>query len=164
MRANLLLLACVVALAGCDRQKSDHTVTIAGSNGTVSMTGNGEHFAVKDANGNQTMEVNANGGGVPSNLPGFVTVYPGAKVQSSVVGNGANSTGGTIVIQSSACIADIIAYYRRRAASAGFSETMNMSTGETTMFTAGSNNKRSIEVVASTSDGATHAQIIWGGN
>lgn len=164
MRAYIVPLVCLVALAGCDRNK-DRTVTVSGSNGTVTMSGNGEHFTVKDEKGNQTVEVNANGGGVPSNLPGFVSVYPGASVQSSVVGNGSSGTGGTIVIKTSASIADVIAFYKQKATANGFSETMNMATGGTTMFTAGSkDNKHTIEVIASTSDGATQAQVIWGGN
>lgn len=166
MRAYLLPLACVLVLAGCDRQKNEHTVTISGSNGaTVTMSGNNEHFTVKDANGNATVDVNSSGGAAPSNLPAYVSVYPGAKVQSSVVGSGTTGTGGSIAIQASASIADVLAFYKKQAASAGFAETMNLQTGGTTMFTAASkDSKKSIQVIASSADGGTHAQITWGGN
>ena len=164
MRAYMLPLACVLVLAGCDRQKSEHTVTVAGSNGTVTMSGDSGHYTVKDANGSQTLEVNASGGGTPSNLPSYVSVYPGATVQSSVIGAGPQGNGGSIAIQTSASIADVVAYYKKQTASAGFSETMNMQSGATTMFSAASkDSKKSIQIIASASDGGTRAQIIWGG-
>ncbi len=164
MRAYLLPLACVLALASCDRNKQEKTVTVTGNGGTMTVSGNGEHFSVKDASGKQTVDINANGV-TPTNLPDYVPVYPGAKVQSSVVGAGDKGNGGSIVIQTNASIADVVAFYKQKAAASGFSETMNMASAGTTMFTAASSDKKkTIEVIASTSDGATHAQIVWGGN
>lgn len=150
MRVYFLSLACLVSLAGCDRNREEQHVTVSG--GSMSVSGNGAHMSFKDASGQQTVEINSNGGAAPANLPSFVTIYPGAKVQSSVTGSSANGNGGTIVIQTSASIPNLIAYYQKKSAAAGFGETMNMATGGTTMFTAGSkDNKRTIEVVASAS-------------
>ena len=166
MRGTISVLACVLAVAGCGRnQDQQHSVTVNGSGGSMTVSGNGEHFTVKDANGRQTVDVNTEGGVTPSNLPEFVPIFPGAKVQSSVVGAGNGGNGGTIVIETNASVGDLIAFYKQKTAASGFSETMNMNSGGTTMFTAGSSDKkRTIEVVASTSGGATHAQIIWSGN
>ncbi len=166
MRAYLLPIVCVVALAGCGRnQDQQHNVTVSGNGGTVSVSGNGEHMTIKDTTGKESVEINSNGGGVPANLPDFVPVYPGAKVTSSVVGNGNNGNGGMIIEQTNASISDVIAFYKQKSAASGFVEAMNMNTGGTTMFTAtSSDKKKSINVVASTSNGSTQAQITWGTN
>ncbi|HEY5047927.1 MAG TPA: hypothetical protein VII49_07920 [Rhizomicrobium sp.] len=163
MRAYLIALACLAMLAGCDRQRQEHTVTIPGNGGTMTVSGNGQNFTVKDANGNQSVTVNS-GGVAAAVLPGFVSVFPGAKIDSSVVGVGAKGNGGTVILETSASPADVIAYYKQKSSAAGFGETMNMATGGTTMFTASSkDSKKTVEVVASTSNGATHAQVIWSG-
>jgi hypothetical protein len=59
----------------------------------------------------------------------------------------------------------VIAFYKRKTAGSGFTETMNMASAGTTMFTTTSGDKKkTVEVIASTSNGATHAQIVWSGN
>ncbi|HEY1614238.1 MAG TPA: hypothetical protein VGF97_11150 [Rhizomicrobium sp.] len=165
MRMRFLHLACLLVLAGCDQNHHDQskdakTVTIEGANGTVTISGNGTHYAVKSSHGSETVEISSNGA-VPS-LPGFVPVYPGAKVVSSVVGAGGNGKGGTFVIEAGAPVDAVIGFYKGKMKSQGFSETMSLQSGASTMFSSGSG-KKSIEVVASASEGGTRAQIVWSG-
>jgi hypothetical protein len=164
MRACLLAFACVVALAGCGRnQDQQHTVVINGNGGSMSVSANGGHMTFKDSSGKASMEINTNGGGAPANLPDFVAVYPGSKVTTSVVGAGNDGNGGMMVVQTNASVADVIAFYKQKASSAGFSETMNMNMGTETMFSSqSSDKKKSLSVVATTSNGATSAQVTWG--
>ena len=165
MRRYLLPLVCVAALTGCGRnQDQQHTVAINGNGGSVTVSGSGEHMTIHDANGKQTVEINSNGGSAPSNMPDFVAVYPGAKITASVAGAG-NGNGGMMVEQTSASIADVVTFYKKKSSDAGFAETMNMTMGGSTMFTATSpDKKKSLSVVASTANGATQAQITWGSN
>jgi hypothetical protein len=167
MRSYILPLVCVLALAGCDRNKDEKTVTVSGANGgTVTVSGNGTHFTATDANGKQSVEINSGGSSAPpANMPDYVPLYPGSKVTASVVGAGDKGNGGMIVIETNASIADVIAFYKTKTAASGFSETMNMNMSGTTMFTVTSGDKKkTVNVVASTSDGKTHAQITWGTN
>jgi hypothetical protein len=166
MRHYLLPLICVAALTGCGRNRDQqHGVTINGNGGSVTVSGSGEHMTIHDASGKQTVEINSNGGSAPSNMPDYVAVYPGAKITASVAGAGNNGNGGMMVEQTSASVADVIAFYKQKSAGAGFVEAMNMNTGGTTMFTAqSSDKKKSLSVVASTSNGATQAQVTWGTN
>ncbi len=159
MRISVWPLALLLALAGCgQKHEQSKTVTVNGSNGSVTISGNGEHYAMKSSNGNETVEVNTSG--AVSGLPGFVPVFPGAKVQSSVIGSGGNGNGGTIVIETSAPIDAVIGFYRRKTQGEGLGQTMFMQTGGSTMFAAGTG-KKTIEVIASTDNGNTRAQVIW---
>jgi hypothetical protein len=167
MRSYVLPLICIVALAGCGRNTNERTVTVPGSNGgTVTISGNGQHFSATDANGHQSVDINSGGNGAPpANMPSFVPVYPGAKVTASVVGSGDKGNGGMIVIETSASIADVVAFYKQKTAASGFAETMNMNVNGTTMSTQTSaDKKKTVSIVASVSNGTTHAQITWGTN
>jgi hypothetical protein len=164
MRASMLSLAIVLALAGCDQNHSEasrdsKTVTIAGGNGgTVTISGNGQHYAMKSSNGNQTVEVNTNGSA--SGLPNFVPVFPGAKVQSSVVGSGGGGNGGSLVIEADAPVGAVIAFYKHKTENEGLGQTMYMQTGGSTLFAAGTG-KKAVQIVASADNGGTRAQITW---
>ena len=164
MRHYILPLVCAAALAGCDRHTEERTVTIPGNGGAMTVSGNGQNYTVTDASGKESVTVNSNGVNAAV-LPGFVPMYPGAKIDSSVVGMGDKGTGGTVIIETSAPVGDVIAFYKRKTSGSGFTETMNMASAGTTMFTTTSGDKKkTVEVIASTSNGATHAQIVWSGN
>ncbi|MGD0192546.1 MAG: hypothetical protein ABSD74_17550 [Rhizomicrobium sp.] len=165
MRACLLAFACVVALAGCGRnQDQQHTMTINGNGGgTVTMSGNGQNMTIKSSDGNASLQFNANGGQAPANLPSYASVYPGSKITTSMVGSDAHGNGGMMVEQTSASVADVIAFYKQKASASGFAETMNMNVGTETMFSATSGDKKqTLSVVATTQNGSTQAQITWG--
>jgi hypothetical protein len=55
-------------------------------------------------------------GTLPSNLPPFLAVFPGARVTSTVDGG---SRGGTVSFRSPATSDQVVSFYRQRAAAAG---------------------------------------------
>ncbi|HWE07089.1 MAG TPA: hypothetical protein VG274_10295 [Rhizomicrobium sp.] len=180
--------ACLL-LAGCDQNSSSKSndVTVSGHDGNVTISANGQkftmkagdgksgnftmsgdngHFTMHASDGKQTVDINATGDTSTLKLPGFVAVYPGAKVQSTVIGAGAgaNDGGGTFTFETTDSPAAVIAFYKEKSASQGLAQAINMSTGTTTMFSANSDKtKRAIQVVAASSGSGARVQVNWSG-
>ncbi len=160
MRVVILALAIAGVLAGCDQNKQQNVV-VSQNGTTASVSGNGQHITVTDAKSKETVNFSSNGLNGAS-LPAFVPVYPGGKVTTSVVGTG-TSNGGTIVVETSDSPDAVIAFYKQKSAASGFTQTANMNMNGMLMFTATSNSeKKSLQVMASTQNGKTQAQIVWG--
>jgi hypothetical protein len=160
MRALILGIGLTCLLAACDQNKQQGSVVVS-QNGQVSVSANGEHLTVTDAKNKETVNYSSNGL-ASANLPSFVPLYPGAKVTTSVVGSG-TANGGTIVFVTSDSPEAVIAYYKQKSAAAGFAQTANMNMGGMTMFTATADaQKKSLQVMASTQNGKTQGQIVWG--
>jgi hypothetical protein len=160
MRAlKMMMLGLCVAIAGCG-QKSDKTTTITGSNGSMTVTGNGSHMVIKSDNGKSTVEYSA-GGDVHADMPDFAPLYPGAKVTSSMngTGNGGNS-GAMVTMTVSAPAADVITFYKQKATAAGFTEKMTMNEGNAQMYIA-AKDKKSLQVTATSGGDGTQVQIVW---
>ena len=178
----IFLAAGALLLAGCDQNKGanvtiknkDGNVTISangqhftmqgtdGKSGSVIISGHGDHFTMKTSDGKSLVEINANGVKITGNLPRFVGIYPGAKVTSSIAGGDSNGAGGTLVMESSAAPADVIAFYRKKSDGAGFRQTLNMDQGGTLVYAAASGEKQ-LQVLAAKTDTGTHAQVTWSG-
>jgi hypothetical protein len=171
MRANpilgpaiLVLAACGLLLAGCDRKPEKQSVTISGQDGKVTITGNGEHFAMKSDDGKTKVEFNVNGLGTNIRLPSFVPLYHGAKVTSSLTGTDGKGGGGMISFETNDAPANVIAFYKQQAASAGFGENFNMDSGGTMTFASSAKDgKKGMQVVAVKEEGKTRAQVTWSG-
>lgn len=161
-----LALAAGVLLVSCDQKPKDQKeVNISTPNGKVSISGTEGNFKMKSSDGNQSVEVNtgASAGNVKS--PSYAPVFPGAAVQSSVIGNGADGTGGMMAFQTHSSPDEVISYYRAKSKEAGFVESMTANSGGTEMFAASEPNggKRGIQVTASKGDDGTTAQVFWSG-
>jgi hypothetical protein len=182
-RISLLLLAGMVGLAGCDQNKSaditvkdkDGSVSISangqhftmrggdGKQGNVTISGNGEHFTMHATDGGKAVvDIDANGVNVRGKLPAFLGVYPGAKVTSSVSGGDNSGGGGTVVFETRSAPADVIGFYRQKAAAAGFQQTLDANDAGTLLYSASSGAK-AIQVLASKDSEGTHAQVTWSG-
>src|SRR6185503_3049484 len=96
----VLMLGATLALAGCD-QKNSANVTIKDKDGSVTISANGQQFAM---HGHDGAHVN-------SKLPAFVSIYPGAKVVSTVSGGDGKTGGGTVAFVSNAAPAAVIGFY-----------------------------------------------------
>ena len=151
-------IAAAALVAGCD-QHPDKTVKIKGKDGSVTVSGNGEHMTVKSDDGKTTVEFNSNGLG-NQKLPDFAPVYPGAKVQGSVTAQ--TEGGGTFAFESSDAPEKVIAFYKNKAMSAGLVEKLAMTAngGITYMASAG-DDKKTLQVIAVKSDAGSHVQVFW---
>jgi uncharacterized Zn-binding protein involved in type VI secretion len=178
----VLMLGATLALAGCDQKNSanvtikdkDGSVTISangqqfamhghdGAQGEVTISGNSGNFTVHAGDGKSVVEVNAAGVNVSGKLPAFVAIYPGAKVVSTVSGGDGKTGGGTVAFVSNAAPAAVIGFYRQKAASAGFRQNLDANDNGSLLYSATSGN-RTVQVLASSDGGGTHAQITWSG-
>jgi len=151
-------IAAAALVAGCD-QHLDKTVKIKGKDGSVTISGNGEHMTVKSDDGKTTVEFNSNGLG-NQKLPDFAPVYPGAKVQGSVTAQ--TEGGGTFAFESSDAPEKVIAFYKSKAMSAGLAEKLAMTAngGITYMASAG-DDKKTLQVIAVKSGAGSHVQVFW---
>ena len=136
----LLVAASAMLMSGCDQNKSvtvkdkDGDVTISangqqfhvhandGKQSDVTVSGSGGNVTVHSTDGNATVEVNAAGVNVGGKLPGFVNIYPGAKVVSTVNGGSTGNGGGTVAFETGAAPADVIGFYKQKASGAGFTQ------------------------------------------
>ena len=180
--ATILLIGGVGLLEGCDQNKSadihvkdkDGSVTISangqhftmqangGKSGDVTVNGNGQHFTMHSSDGSSSVDINTNGVDVSSKLPSFVSVFPGAKVVSSATGSDANGGGGTVVMETKSPPADVIGFYKTRAASSGFKQNLDANDSGSLLYSASSEGK-TIQVLASKDAEGTHAQVTWSG-
>ena len=163
MRSIAISLAvlCALGLAGCDRKpKEDKTVTINSPDGKVTISGNGEKFTMHAHDGSSTVEIN--GAGTSVKMPDYAPLFPGAKVLSSVLGNGSNGTGGMVSFSTSASPQDVIDFYKAKAKESGFEDAMSMNTGGTLMYAANATGgSKSMQITATKDDKGTNAQVVW---
>ena len=122
MRCSFVTLsaATCLLLASCDQNSSSKSndFTVKGDDGNVTINANGQkfsmkagdgksgnftmsgdngHFTMKASDGKQSVEINASGDTANLKLPGFVVLYPGGKVQSTVIDAGAHGGGGIVL-------------------------------------------------------------------
>jgi len=153
MRRAILLTVLslsLVALTGCGRKDDSTKVeTHTQSDGTQSVT-------VTDAKGTQ---VTMAGAGATANMPSYAPLFPGAKVEATVT---AANQGGMVSFKTSASAQEVIAFYKKAAADAGFKDNLDMTTGDAVTFSASdANGKRTFSVVATKNADGTHAQVTW---
>jgi hypothetical protein len=147
-------------------------LTACGKNGTQVYTDGKSSVAVSNAGDGHVTINGANGekveiGGkqdVAGQLPSYLPMYPGGDVKSSMIGNGKDGMGGLVVFHTSASTSDIIAFYKGKATAAGMADTMDMNSGNTTMYV-GTNEKtkQTVQVAATKAgDGSgSDVQLTW---
>lgn len=119
MRTMLMIATATVMLAGCGGEKTVYSDT-EGNEVKVTREGDGEtsEIEIKSADGSAT--VNIDSGGTDAKLPLGLSVYPGAKVVSTMTSNSDGKTGGMVVMQSSADRDAVVAWYRKAVEAKGF--------------------------------------------
>ncbi len=153
-RASLLTVSALIVLlsAGCGK-KDVHTTVSAGPGGSVQYT-------AKGANG-ETAQITAGGGGQVK-LPSYLPLYPGAVVESSMVASGGVNTGNLVMFHTASKPADVVAFYKQKAAGAGFGSTFSSQSGDNTMFTAAKEGaEEGLQVAATPADGGASVQLTW---
>lgn len=95
--------------------------------------------------------------------PAYAPLYPGAVVESEVAASGPNA-GATITFHTAGKPADVIAFYRRTAQSAGLESTFSSQSGEDQLFSAGrQGTDEGVQVIATPADSGASVQLFWTG-
>lgn len=162
MRTTMIaaIAASAVALAGCGKHD---TKTYTDSNGnSVSVSNSNDHMTITGSNG-EKVEFGS-GASATAKLPGYLPLYPGAKVTASFVGSGKDGSGGMVTFEAHATPGDIIAFYKSKVTGAGMAQTVAMEMGATTTYAAGNDaTKQSVSISATKGDDATTVQLTWSG-
>jgi hypothetical protein len=160
MRGPVLVfaIAAAVAVSACGQKKQ--TIVSNGSTTVTSETHTDgtQSYTVTDAKGGAKMTVGT-GAGANAKLPAYAPLYPGATVETSIDVGGANA-GGSVTFKTGAAADAVIDFYKKSTASAGMTAAMNMTSGDTMLFSAKDDKtKHVVNVVTSKADGATNVQV-----
>jgi hypothetical protein len=144
----MIIAAAALTLAACGQR---HQANGAGSGASVVVPG---------ANGaSVTM-----GTSLPTNLPDWVKVYPGATVTTTTTAPG----GGLIGMQTSAAPDAVAAFYKQAATASGFTTAMDSSSAAASganhvlVFTKDGTPKESLDATITTENGSTKIAILYG--
>ncbi len=149
-RASLLALLCLslVGLGACGRSDDSPKVTTH-NNGT-------QTFTVTDDKGTK---VTVAGPGASADTPAYAPLFPGATVESSVT---TSDKGGIVAFKTTAPPQAVIAFYKKSAATVGFKDNLDMTTGDTMSYSASNeSHEHSLNVVAAQNEDGTHVQLTW---
>jgi hypothetical protein len=98
-----------------------------------------------------------------TDMPDFAPLYPGAKVESSVADmHQGDADGGMIVFTVPGKADEVLAFYKARAAAAGFKTQLDGDMGQARMFAASNETtKQGVQVIATEANGQANIQVIW---
>ena len=150
-RAVLLavLSLSAVGLAACGRDDTPKVVTKTQSDGTQSVT-------VTDNKGATVM---MSGSGATASMPSYAPAFPGSTVVTTVT---TPDRGGMVVFKTSAAPDAVIAFYKKSFADAGFKDNLDMTSGDTTTFSAtDTKSKHGVNVIVVKNEDGTQAQVTW---
>jgi len=154
---TVVMIGAAIGLVGCG--KTDTKTYSDGKGNNVSVSNTGDHMTITGANG-EKVEF---GTGANAKMPSYLPLYPGAKVTASFSGQGKDGSGGMVAFHAAATPADIIAFYKQKAASAGMADTMNMDAGGTMTYMASNEKaKTTLSVSATKGSDGSDGQVTWG--
>jgi hypothetical protein len=153
----ITMIVAATGLVGCG--KTDTKTYSDGKGNNVSVSNAGDHMTITGSNG-EKVEF---GTGASAKMPSYLPLYPGAKVTASFSGQGKDGSGGMVAFHAAATPADVIAYYKQKAASAGMADTMNMDAGGTMTYMASNEKaKTTLSVTATKASDGSDGQVTWG--
>ncbi|WP_404336078.1 hypothetical protein AB2M62_18165 [Sphingomonas sp. MMS12-HWE2-04] len=131
-----IVFVAALALAGCGSKTEHHLKGDDGTDVKVETSKAGETAVITTTNPDGTTSRLENGGRWPDGLAGLAPAYPGATILTTATTdqNGEKSVMGSFETKDAP--AKIIAFYKPLAEAAGLKGTMNMETGEMSMFAA----------------------------
>jgi hypothetical protein len=151
------MVAIALGLAACG--ESSTTTTLAqGEAVTTKASNDGSLTTVTGANGDKAQF--SSGAAIAAQLPATMPVYPGAKVTTSVSGSNATQKTVSVAFETNASIADVIDFYKKRAAAIGLGDVLSSTESGTTTFMA-MKDQTMVQIIASSGKGSTEAQLTW---
>ena len=124
---RLTIGAAALLLAGCGPDRSGTFESDSGETGSYSVDASGEEVTatIETAEGAARVQ---SGADVPVDLPQGFSIYPGAEIVTNTVFEQAGSKGALVTMESDAAAAEMIAFYRKQAESAGIEIELNLDT------------------------------------
>lgn len=118
-------------------------------------------YTIKGTDG-ATAHITAGGPAAAAAMPAFAPLYPGATIESSMTGAGAAGAGGMVIFRTGAAPAQVVEFYKGRAAAAGFGNVFSSENGDGLMLTAGKEGAEdSFNVTARPDDKTTTVVLTW---
>ena len=116
-------------LAACGSETSGEFTTEDGQNAeyTIDKDSGETSMTIKGPDGTATLR---SGAEVPVSLPDGFSLYPGAKVVSTMNSNSDGNKGAMVVMESSAKPDAVIAWYRKSVEGKGFKVETEITTGD----------------------------------
>jgi hypothetical protein len=149
--AALAAVALAAGLSACGKPPSG---------GKAEQPG-GATYQIKDASG-RPARLAVTGAGVQPSTPAFAPLYPGARVEQTINGASGSGSGGMVIFRTAASPQEVVAYYRQKAASAGFGNVFSSEAGSGRMFTAGrEGGEEGFQVTATPDRGETSVVLTW---
>jgi hypothetical protein len=138
-----------VSLAACGRDDTPKVVTKTQSDGSSTVT-------VTD---NKGATVTVASSGTTASMPSYAPAFPGSTVVTTVT---TPDHGGMVVFKTSASPDAVIAFYKKSVADAGFKDNLDMTSGDTTTFSASdTKSKHGVNVIVVKNEDGTQAQVTW---
>lgn len=156
--ATTAAIAVILTLTACDNSdtgsKSDE--------GSISVSNGGRDYTFTSADGKKQVHVSA-AGEAPVDMPDFLPLYPGAKVQASMVNaQTPGAGGGGLNFMTPDSPGKVIGFYRKKARAAGMTESLHSIAGPSAMLIAENKGKKTGMHVVTTKDGdQTNVQLYW---
>lgn len=119
MRTFWMLAAATLALAACGGEKTVYS-DAEGNEVNVTREGDGDASEIKITSADGSATVNIDSGATDAKLPLGLSVYPGAKVVSTMTTNADGKSGGMVVMETGADRDTVVAWYRKAVEAKGF--------------------------------------------
>jgi hypothetical protein len=148
------ILVIGLGLAGCGQSS---TTTVATPEGTVRTSADGSTTTLTGASG---PSATFGAGATATQLPDFLPLYPGAKVLSSINAPQAGMQGGSVAFETNASPAEVVTFYKQKAAAQGLAETLS-STETDGMTYMASKDQTMVQVIASKGTNSTEIVLSW---
>ena len=160
--AAIALLAGTLALAGCGGEDSITVETEDGGEAT---------FTAESDDGDTTVRISGDDGGsinidagenVSVDLPDGWSVYPGAKVVSSVTLQQADGSGVLVIMETEEAAEDMLEFYRKQAEAAGLEIKSEMKSVNTLVIASDANAATTFQFSATRDADKTTGQLLVG--
>lgn len=164
MRNQAIASLAIVALllSACKGPSITVTDPETGKKSKVSLEGGGGADATLKISGEDGTAVIAGAGAsLPKDLPGFVAVYPGLKLQSVMSGVSAEGNGGMLIGATKDSVEQVSTFYRALLEREGFSKSRIEMQTEGTVTLGGGRGEEGLFVAITPAEGETSLTITY---
>lgn len=160
MRTFWMAATATLALAACGGEKTVYS-DAEGNEVNVTRKADGDASEIKITSSDGSATVNIDSGGTSAKLPLGLSVYPGAKVVSTMTTNADGKSGGMVVMETSADRDTVIVWYRKTVEAKGFKIESEITTPQLKSI-AGTSDSGSFSLQATDVDGNTSITLLAG--